>query len=109
MKYATCHPDRKHKAKGLCRRCHDKIKVLKARFGLSMGEYTALLSLQDGVCAICLRPEPVEGKRLAVDHDHVTKVNRGLLCSNCNMGLGQFGDNIDLLKRAALYLERFKK
>jgi len=33
-----------------------------------------------------------------------TKV-RGLLCNKCNMGIGLFKDNIELLKEAIKYLE----
>jgi hypothetical protein len=43
-------------------------------------------------------------KELAIDHCHKTGKIRGLLCKNCNQGLGQFKDNIDLLLSAAKYL-----
>jgi len=58
---------------------------------------------QDGLCAICKKPE-VEGKSLAVDHDHKTQTVRFLLCKNCNQGLGFFLDSPVLLARAAQYL-----
>ena len=58
---------------------------------------------QGGLCAICGRKQPE--KWLAVDHDHETGVIRGLLCSRCNSGLGQFKDNPDRLRLAADYLE----
>jgi hypothetical protein len=52
------------------------------------------------VCAICGRPEPEH-----VDHDHKTGAVRGILCFNCNGGLGQFRDAIESLTAAAAYLE----
>jgi hypothetical protein len=55
---------------------------------------------QDGVCAICGRPNPEH-----VDHDHETGAVRGILCFNCNGGLGQFRDSIDALLSAASYLD----
>lgn len=44
----------------------------------------ALRVHQAGVCALCERV----GKRLVVDHDHVTKLVRGLLCVRCNTSEG---------------------
>src|SRR6266705_6075811 len=55
-----------------------------AKRGLSVDDYLHLLEKQNGVCAICFRPEKGD-KRLAVDHCHVTNVVRGLLCRRCNM------------------------
>lgn len=55
---------------------------------------------QGGFCAICQKNEPVH-----VDHDHVTGVVRGILCFNCNRGLGKLGDDVNLLRRALTYLE----
>lgn len=64
---------------------------------------------QQGRCAICgTREEDAPKRRLHVDHDHTTNVVRGLLCSQCNIGIGQFKDDpvrmlaaIEYLKRAA--------
>lgn len=66
-------------------------------------DYNLVLASQGGGCAICKKPEP-EGRKLCVDHDHITDRIRGLLCTKCNAGLGQFKDNAELLKQAIRYL-----
>ena len=57
---------------------------------------------QEGLCAICGLPET--DKRFCVDHNHKTGVVRGLLCANCNKGLGHFFDSIESLEKAKSYL-----
>jgi hypothetical protein len=65
-----------------------------------------LREAQDGKCAICgVHEAYAPRKRLAVDHDHRTGAIRGLLCGNCNVGLGQFKDSPELLAAAIRYLE----
>jgi hypothetical protein len=72
-------------------------------YGITPQDFRRMLAKQGGVCAICKGPEPT-GMALAVDHDHVTGRVRGLLCSNCNKGLGCFKDSPCALRTAALYL-----
>lgn len=83
---------------------------LRRSFGLTLEQYDTRLVAQNGVCALCRRPETavLKGKlkRLAVDHDHLTGKVRGLLCSQCNTSLGMFGDDPSRLRAAADYLER---
>lgn len=80
----------------------------KRHYGMSRGEYDALHKRQDGKCAICRQPETqkIRGKTLslAVDHCHTKGAVRGLLCSDCNRGLGFFKDDPEALQRAADYL-----
>ena len=57
---------------------------------------------QEGKCAICLRPM----EKPYVDHCHTTKQVRGLLCQQCNSGIGMFGDNIEIMLRAIEYLKK---
>jgi len=62
-----------------------------------------MLRSQGGLCLICGVLLTVVN--LHTDHDHATGVVRGLLCINCNQGLGQFKDSPELLMRAATYLK----
>ncbi len=69
------------------------------------GLVVAVLKAQGGRCAIC-RTKRFDRKRPCLDHDHDTGMVRGVLCLNCNLGLGLFKDDIDALLAAADYCER---
>ena len=75
---------------------------LKRRYKLEVEDYIQMCEEQGGCCAICRTFTP----RLCVDHSHETGKNRGLLCHKCNVGLGQFNDNIQLLADAISYLAK---
>jgi len=75
---------------------------LKKKFKLTLDEYQVLLNSQNNVCAICGN---ICTRSLAVDHNHNTGKVRGLLCNNCNRGLGHFKDNLENLKQAIVYLK----
>ena len=77
---------------------------LKKLYGITLGEYEALLNTQNGVCAVCAEPPRGRRKFLAVDHDHETGLVRGLLCTTCNVGLGALRDSPELLRAALTYL-----
>lgn len=67
--------------------------------------YDRYLANQGGVCAICGSYRLASGKeRMALDHDHVSGSYRGVLCYQCNSGLGMFQDSILFLARAMRYL-----
>ncbi len=80
-----------------------KCATLRAKYGITLEEYEALLAKQNGLCAICEAPESSWGS-MAVDHNHETGEVRGLLCFNCNTALGKFNDDIQLLLKAVAYL-----
>ena len=93
------HNKRMHKR---CKSCHNT-KLL------SEDKYEDLFLKQKGVCAICSKtntPNRSNGKlqKLSVDHNHTTGEVRGLLCRECNMGLGKFKDSVYLLGKAIEYL-----
>ncbi|MFI7436367.1 endonuclease VII domain-containing protein [Micromonospora haikouensis] len=72
---------------------------LRRRYGVGQKEFDELLAEQGGVCAICGGADPQH-----LDHDHRTGWVRGILCFNCNGGLGQFRDSPTRLARAITYL-----
>jgi hypothetical protein len=77
---------------------------LKANYGISLTEYNELLQKQNDKCAICQRDSSLFKKKLAVDHCHKTNKIRGLLCKDCNIGLGMFFDETDRMEKAINYL-----
>ena len=77
--------------------------VLKSKYGITLDDYDALLASQNGVCAICLKKQSTE-RRLSVDHDHTTGRVRGILCKDCNTGIGHLRDSITILESAIQYL-----
>lgn len=113
-KYFRCKKcDKKLRSEYLVRRKEDR-KVLsrnqnwKAKYGLTEQDYFNLLTKQNNSCAICGKSvEELTGyiKHLAVDHNHITKEIRGLLCQHCNRGLGFFKEDYKLLLKASKYLE----
>ena len=81
---------------------------LKRLYGITLDEHTQMYENQNGVCAICKNEGDGKWKKLCVDHDHETGRVRQLLCRNCNMVLGQVGDNINLLEEMIKYLQTHK-
>jgi hypothetical protein len=75
------------------------------RYGLSVAEYEAMLKRPCAICGVTMR----EGRnRFSIDHDHDTGKVRDVLCSPCNLALGQFRDDPEVLERAVAYLRRHK-
>lgn len=106
---SACHPDRPHHALGLCVACYNRRrspesrrKWLLSQYGLTPAAFDELVAAQKGKCTICGRTP----KRLRVDHDHAAGHVRGLLCNDCNRGLGMFGDDPTTVEAAAAYLSR---
>jgi hypothetical protein len=73
----------------------------RAKYDLSQEEYQAMKIQQDGKCAICGETPDHD---LRVDHDHTTTAVRGLLCSNCNAGIGFLRENPGIMRKAIEYL-----
>ena len=83
-----------------CRRAQSRKGYFLRKYGMTEAELSDHKEAQGGLCALCRK-----GKAEHVDHDHLTGRVRGVLCFNCNSGLGQFRDSIDLLARATDYLK----
>lgn len=81
--------------------------TLKHKYGIDKAEFFKLLNEQGGKCGICKSQLGIKSSRnIHVDHDHTTSIVRGLLCHQCNVGLGHFRGNRLNLIAAIRYLER---
>ena len=80
---------------------------VKRNYGITIKEFDMQVHVQKNRCAICstefihdaMTTKPV------VDHDHETGKVRGLLCRKCNQGIGNFGENREVMKRAIEYVQ----
>lgn len=111
-KYAAEHRERHRKNWKRWYRDH-KNKVrdnnLVRCYGITLVQYNKMVREQDGKCAICGTHQLKLAKTLGVDHNHNTSKVRGLLCAECNSGIGKFKDSVKLLRCAIQYLKRFEK
>ncbi len=87
-------------------------KNLKRKYGITPEDKENMLKKQNYKCSICGKEIFLFGeskkdmeKIACVDHDHATGEVRGLLCNNCNKGLGNFKDNQEYLSNAISYLK----
>ena len=74
---------------------------LKITYGITPEDYDKMYQSQDGKCAIC----DLVTAKFYIDHSHESHRIRGLLCLNCNWGLGHFRDSAKLLTKAIKYLK----
>lgn len=94
--------------------CGRTCQQLHIRYGIDEYKYEDLLISSNYKCAICGEEEKIVDARtgkiyeLSIDHCHDSGKVRGILCGNCNAGIGHFKDDIGILKRAILYLENSK-
>ena len=83
------------------------IVVLKSKlkkFDATLKDYLDKTKEQEHCCGICKEPFANVPQFPDIDHDHETNKFRGLLCRKCNLGLGYFKDNEEILLSAVCYL-----
>ncbi len=98
----------KNRKKTLKRRSNPELEAIRKRsqrlrsnYKLSICDYNDIYKSQKGCCKICF----IKLDKLNIDHCHATGLVRGLLCHNCNLGLGNFKDSSRLLSIAIQYLK----
>lgn len=98
-KIYTSRPEVKQRKAEVSRNSH-----LSKNYNLNIEQYNIKLSNQDNKCAICKQQTT---KTLCVDHNHTTGQIRDLLCDSCNQAIGFFKEDINNLKSAIEYLEKW--
>lgn len=104
---AYCKPCKTSVTSEWINKNEDRVKAVaqkanrRRRYNLTEEEYKNILNIQNYRCAIC----KIEIDHSAhIDHDHSSGRVRGILCHNCNKGLGMFRDSIEFLQNAIHYL-----
>jgi hypothetical protein len=143
---AECHPDKKNFGGGRCANCYYRHRYkkdkkfrlaklarnragslrttleqrrawkLKYKYGITAGQYAALLERQGGVCAACKEPPSGWHRFLVVDHDHSCcpgrrscgQCIRALLHSECNVIIGAAREDSEVLRKLAEYVKKRK-
>lgn len=105
--FSPRQPARKLTYEDYVRRQRDN--TLKSKYGITIDDYERMFESQNGVCLICGKPPTgnTTTKMLAVDHCHKTGLVRGLLCHKHNSAIGLLDDDIELVRAALRYLEKF--
>jgi hypothetical protein len=81
---------------------------LKRKYGISFGQFEKMWTDQNGCCAIC-GTKCANWKDIHVDHNHVTKQVRQLLCKGCNHGIGNLKEDVSILLKAIAYLNKWNQ
>lgn len=105
LEYLNSHPEQREKARERARE-HIRRKRAADPTQRRLREiFDELVAEYGDACAIC-GGQPTNGRRLAIDHSHVTDEIRGLLCNKCNLLVGHAKDSVDILRAAIVYLSR---
>jgi hypothetical protein len=79
----------------------NNIKKRQKRYGVSEEQFEEMKIEQQNKCKICCK----ELENFHTDHNHLTGAIRGLLCGNCNRGIGFLKEDPAILLNAIKYLK----
>lgn len=94
-----------------CMRADVRKYNLPAKYGITAAQFAEKLLAQGGKCACCgvqFKFEGLKADRPCVDHNHITKEVRDLLCGRCNLAAGNVGDSSSRAEQLAAYLKKWK-
>lgn len=113
LKYFVPSNGKAQTADGLQSRCWICNSHRRRELGITRQVLEDMMKAQDGKCSICTKDISIERNaptniHAHVDHDETTQQVRGLLCGDCNRGIGLLKHGIGNLHRAIQYLTRFE-
>lgn len=82
-----------------------KSLFMQRTYGISLEDYNDMFIKQNGLCLGCKKHQSQFNKSFSVDHCHKTLKVRGLLCSGCNLAVGNTKEKPETLRNLAIYLE----
>lgn len=109
----VCPNCRKDPRDNAANRVRERRRILKL-YNITQADYDRMAAAQGDRCATCNTDSPGDrGESWSIDHDHrccpgkgsCGRCVRGLLCSSCNLAIGQTKDSPDLLRAMAAYIE----
>lgn len=111
MRYRDKAPERRKASREWAKKNPKMVRnnSLRSCYGITLDDYTRMHEDQDGRCTICHKTSEQEGRALAVDHCHVTKKVRSLLCTSCNTTIGKEENNPGIFRRMLSYIEEHKQ
>ena len=102
-KYEDCCKPRASRESSYCHE-HQALTMRARRYRLNPPELLEMLD--KAICDIC--KIDLEGKKKCIDHNHETGKVRGVLCHSCNVALGHFRDDTELIQKAIKYLKKYE-
>jgi hypothetical protein len=88
---------------------HRANKHLLDKYGITLEDKRSMIQQQGCKCAICpVKLSDVDLSKSHVDHCHETGIIRGILCSNCNRGIGHLQHDPQILRSATRYVEQLR-
>lgn len=106
-KWRNSHPEqhaRNHKHWAMKNKTRLKEYRFFKAYGITLEQKEEIFNRQNRACVIC---GTTISPQWHMDHSHKTNTPRGVLCGNCNVGLGMFRDSIQALAKAIQYLENY--
>jgi hypothetical protein len=77
----------------------------RKKFGFTLEERAHFIAANNNQCQICFIRREDLGEELCIDHMHKMNIIRGLLCRQCNLGLGHLHDSLFVGRAALAYLQ----